>query len=558
MNYSGKLQENKLADILANIKSEGLTGILAIKSKEGYGNIYFNKGMITRADSPSYRERLGRSMIQKGIITEKDLRKALIYQKTEGKDERIGDILVKHGLISKEELYQNLQKIMGEIVFSMVYRGGIYRFVPTKINERDIEFCVDIDDFLKGMKESSKELEKNILSEKDSHTLASDAVRKERYGDIKEEIIESIEKIIKTISSFTPQEKVVLVEDEKLMRTLFSDGLRNFGYDVESYDNPTEALEKVKLLESSPLSLVLITDIVMPGLSSSDEIYGGLELVAEINQNYPNVSIIVMTSIGDYDIHLKSLFMGASYFLRKPDKSKYDGDDLRTSLDKFVEEISLCVGNIFRGRRVFFERDQLNLIREELIKSLMDARIELGGAEKQLERDLFDLTFLKKTTKELLNKQNFSFIVDTIFKFLKIDNDRAFIGVIKKGEFKYYKGFSLFQDNIQNLNDHPEQCNIDLSTVKSLEEMVAKNRMFRGALPREDLKIVHSIIQGYEPMECVMIPFRVYDKTVAVLYCDNRPEKTERKDFDQLQVLANTASLAMQITVLNEKIATKQ
>jgi CheY-like chemotaxis protein len=558
MNYSGSFEKNRLADILVNIKNEGLTGILAIKSGEGYGEIYCNEGTITRADSPTYRERLGRYMIEKGIITEKDLRRALIYQKTEGKNERIGDILVKYGLISKEELHAYLQKTMEEIVSSMVLGGGIYHFVPTKIDKKDIEIRVDIDDFLEGLKESSKQLERDTLSEKDSAALVSDAVDKERHGDVKGEITDSIEKIMKTLSSFTPQEKVILVEDEKLMRTLFSDGLRNFGYDVESYDNPTEALEKIKSLESSPLSLVLITDIVMPGLSSSDQLYGGLELVTEINRHYPNVSIIVMTSIGDYDIQLKSLFMGASYFLKKPDKSQYAGDGLRTNLDKFIEEISLYVGNIFRGRRVHFERDQLNLIREELIKSLMDARIELGGAEKQLERDLYDLTFLKKTTRELLNKQNFSFIVDTILNFLKTDSDRAFIGVIKKGEFRYYKGFSLIQDNIRNLNGHPEEFNVGVSTIRSLQDIISKNKIFRGVLPPEDAKTIHAFVQGYEPTECVMIPFQVYDKTVAVLYCDSRPKKTERKDFDQLQILTNTASLAMQITVLNEKIKTKE
>ncbi len=347
------------------------------------------------------------------------------------------------------------------------------------------------------------------------------------------------------------------MEDEKLMRTLFTDRLKNFGYDVDSFDNPTDALETIKSLESSPLSLVLITDIVMPGLTSSEKLYGGLELVAEINQNYPNVSIIVITSIGDYDIRLESLFMGASYFLRKPDKSKVDGDDLRTNLDKFVEELSLCVGNIFRSRRVYFERDQLNLIRGELIKSLMDARIELGGAEKQLERDLFDLTFLKKTTKELLSKQNFSFIVDTVLSFLRIDNGRAFIGVIKKDEFRYYKGFSLFEDNVKHLNEHPEEFFVGLSAITSLKDTVNANKVFRGALPPEDVQTIYSFIGGYEATECVMIPFRVYDKTVAVLYCDNGPRKSERKDFDQLLVLANTASLAMQITVLNEKIKTK-
>jgi CheY-like chemotaxis protein len=557
MNYSGNLEKNRMTEILLNIKQEALTGILAIKSKKGYGTIYFNKGMIIKAYSPIYRERLGRYLIEKGLITEKDLRKSLIYQKKEGKEQRIGDILVKYGLISKEALYHHLQKIIEEIVFSMVYWGGIYRFEPAKITEHDIEICIDIDNFLQAMEEFSERYEREISLERQPSTVEEDVVPRRPHSDIKEEITESIEKVISTISSFEPKEKVILVEDEKLMRTLFTDGLMNFGYDVKSYDNPTDALEEIKHLDRSPQSLVLITDIIMPGLSSPDQIYGGLELVSEINQHYPNISIIVITSIGSYDVRLKSLFMGASYFLRKPDKSENDGEHLRTTLDKFVEELSLCVGNLFRNRRVYFEREQLSMIREEMIKSLMDARIELKGAEKQLERDIFDLTFLKRTTKDLLKKQNFTFIVDVILNFLKTNNDRGFIGVVRKGSFKYYKGFSQIKDNIGVFNENPEQFCLELSTIKAIHDVVISNKVFQGTLSGEDSKILQMFIEGYEPRECVIIPFRVYDKTVAVLYCDNKPENKERKDFDQLEILANTASLAMQITVLNEKISLK-
>jgi CheY-like chemotaxis protein len=558
MNYAGKLEKCKLTDILSTIKEERLTGVLAIKSQRNFGTISFNEGTIIKVYSAHFRERFGRHLIEQGLITDKDLRKSLMYQKKEGKGYRIGDILVRHGFISQEQLIENIQKIMEEIVFSMVYWGGIYRFEPTKTDEEGIEITLDVDDFIQRIDKSFDAVGDNIEAIERQETNGSRQNAPELYGGIKEEVLEAIEKVTQAISSFVPREKVILVEDEKLMRTIFTDGLINFGYDVESFDNPTDALDQIARNDHTPLSLVLVTDIVMPGISSDDGLFGGLELVAELNQKYPNISIVVMTSIDNYDIRLKSLFMGASYFLNKPDKRILDGDYLRMGLGRFVEELSLCIGNLFRNKRAFYEREQLTIIREELIRALMDARVELSGAEKQLERDIFDLTFLKKTTKDLLQRQNFSFIVDTILGFLKIDNDRGFIGVVRKGEFKYFRGFSTVVDSIESLNRNPDEFVVDTSSIKSMSDVAASNSIFQGALPSEDARIIQALIGGYLPRESIIIPFRVYDKTVAILYCDNAPERQGYRDTDQIKILTNAASLAMQITVLNEKITVRQ
>jgi CheY-like chemotaxis protein len=556
MNYAGKLEKYRLTDILSTISQERLTGVLAIKSQGNFGTISFNEGTIIKADSAHFRERFGRYLIDRGLITEKDLRKSLMYQKKEGKGYRIGDILVKHGFISREQLIEHIQKIMEEIVFSMVYWGGIYRFEPAAPQVDGIEITLRVDDFIRRFEQSFDAVEETIDEIERRDGDENDQAVSEPYGDIKDEILEAIEKVTRSISSFVPHEKVILVEDEKLMRTMFTDGLVNFGYEVESFDNPSEALEQIANNDNTPLSLVLVTDIVMPGISSNDELFGGLELVAEINQKYPNISIIVMTSIHNYDIRLKSLFMGASYFLNKPDKAILDGEYLRTGLGRFVEELSLCVGNLFRNKRSFYEREQLSIIREELIRALMDTRVELDGVERQLERDIFDLTFLKKTTKDLLQKQSFSFIVDKILGFLKIDNDRGFIGVLRKGEFKYYRGFSSNSDSIESLNKNPNGFTLDISSMNSMRDVAVSDSVFQGVLPSEDARTIQSFVGGYVPRECIILPFRVYDKTVAVLYCDKAPDKQGYRDTDQIRILTSAASLAMQITVLNEKIAT--
>jgi CheY-like chemotaxis protein len=342
------------------------------------------------------------------------------------------------------------------------------------------------------------------------------------------------------------------------MRTIFADGLKNFGYRVESFDNPTEALDRIKTLEPTHVSPILIMDIVMPGISSPTEIYGGLELLSEINQNYPHIPVIVITSIGDYEIRLKSLFLGSSYYLQKPEKAKLSSDMLRSGLDQFVEELSFCVGNLLRNKRIHHEKEQLAIIREQLINELMDAKFELGSAEKEIERDIFDLTYLKKTTRELLKKQSFAYIADTLIDFLRIDQKRGFVAIRKRGELSFYRGFSNTPgDNINQYNDKQDQYCIGFLELKPFEEVVGFNKAYIGKLSPEEGEVIQSFLGGYAPRSCFIIPFRVYEKTVAVLYCDDEEQKGAFKNLDQVQVLCNTASLAMQITILNEKIARK-
>jgi CheY-like chemotaxis protein len=558
MKLSGSLEKNKLSEILREVKAEKLTGILALKSQEGFGTIYFKDGVVIKAYSPTFRERVGRRLIDKGHITEKDLRKVMIFQKSEGKNLRIGQILIQQNLINGQVLNDTLRELMEDTLYTMVFWDGIYRFEANDLKDQDMNLRIDVDAFLDDIDKSFSKIEDDFLNV-DNVQQEQEKVPTYNHQDIKDEIIESIDNITRSISSFTPQEIIILVEDEKLMRTIFTDGLKNFGYRVESFDNPTEALDRIKTMEPTRISPILIMDIVMPGISSPTEIYGGLELLSEINQSYPHIPVIVITSISDYEIRLKSLFMGSSYYLQKPEKAKLSSDMLRTGLDQFVEELSFCVGNLLRNKRIHHEKEQLAIIREQLINELMDAKFELGHAEREIERDIFDLTYLKKTTRDLLKKQSFAFIANILLEFLRIDQKRGFIAVLRRGELAFYQGFSDSPgDNIPKYNDSQDQYCIGFPDLKPFEDVIGFNKTFVGKLSPEEGDIIHSFLGGYVPKSCFIIPFRVYEKTVALLYCDDGEQQNAFKNLDQLQVLCNTASLAMQITILNEKISQKK
>jgi CheY-like chemotaxis protein len=79
---------------------------------------------------------------------------------------------------------------------------------------------------------------------------------------------------------------VLLVDDERFARTVYSDYLRAAGYEVELADDPDAA---VRLLRERAFD-VLLTDVVMPGGD-------GLQLLAEAKQLDPDIQVIVITAL---------------------------------------------------------------------------------------------------------------------------------------------------------------------------------------------------------------------------------------------------------------------
>ncbi len=145
MALEGFLQEFGLADILQLIYFQRKTGILNIEGQIDRVTLNFINGNIAEVKSQRRLEsnRLGKILIKKGLIDQKDLDTAIEMQKTEGI--KIGNIFVKHGLISKEALTEIIQKqIIETIVQIFTWEEGRYEFVPQEIAV-DEELPISID-----------------------------------------------------------------------------------------------------------------------------------------------------------------------------------------------------------------------------------------------------------------------------------------------------------------------------------------------------------------------------------------------------------------------------
>ncbi len=103
-------------------------------------------------------------------------------------------------------------------------------------------------------------------------------------------------------------QSVLLVDDERFARTVYSDYLRAAGYDVEVADGADAAL----VLLAQRRFDVLLTDVILPGAKD------GLELLDHSKQLDPNIGVIVITALDKVDPAVRAMKSGASDYLVKP------------------------------------------------------------------------------------------------------------------------------------------------------------------------------------------------------------------------------------------------
>ena len=124
--------------------------------------------------------------------------------------------------------------------------------------------------------------------------------------------------------SATGHERVLLVEDEPMLRELAVTVLKTLGYEVMTAENGVLALDVVKSLNGGPLDL-LITDVVMPEM-------GGRELAEKLRTLYPKTRVLFCSGYTEDSVIAGA--EAAGRFLQKPYTMATLGQKAREILDK--------------------------------------------------------------------------------------------------------------------------------------------------------------------------------------------------------------------------------
>ncbi|UCH11946.1 MAG: diguanylate cyclase, partial [Candidatus Omnitrophota bacterium] len=116
--------------------------------------------------------------------------------------------------------------------------------------------------------------------------------------------------------------KILVVDDEEVMRSLLTDLITDIGYEVRAVATGIEALEKAK----TDGYAVIITDLKMPGM-------GGLELLEKVKAINMDVCIIVITAYPSVESAAEAIREGAYDYITKP----FNIEEIKVVLRRAVE-----------------------------------------------------------------------------------------------------------------------------------------------------------------------------------------------------------------------------
>jgi DNA-binding NtrC family response regulator len=125
---------------------------------------------------------------------------------------------------------------------------------------------------------------------------------------------------------------ILVVDDEEIVRESLSNWLQEDGYLVESAENGKRALE---MLPGREWTLAMV-DLKMPGMD-------GLQLMAEIKKERPEVIVIIMTAYATVDTAVKAIKEGAYDYIVKP----FNPEDVSMVIQKIIEHQKLVKENLY-------------------------------------------------------------------------------------------------------------------------------------------------------------------------------------------------------------------
>src|SRR5262245_45407036 len=143
MAIKGSLREASLPDVLQLLALGQKTGCLSIADRSNFGYIYFDKGRICYASIVNRRDRLGDILVKHGLVTQDQL-DAGIKQQDKQRDKKLGEILVLQHSISQTNLERYMRMQIEEAVYYLfTWTQGTFNF-ETDVRPEQQDFLVSI------------------------------------------------------------------------------------------------------------------------------------------------------------------------------------------------------------------------------------------------------------------------------------------------------------------------------------------------------------------------------------------------------------------------------
>ncbi|MFQ6084204.1 MAG: sigma-54-dependent transcriptional regulator [Candidatus Aminicenantia bacterium] len=285
--------------------------------------------------------------------------------------------------------------------------------------------------------------------------------------------------------------KILVVDDEAVMRDTMSDWLEEKGYNVVSVSNGKEAIEKVK---TEPFNVAFV-DLKMPGLD-------GIEVLRAIKKINSTTSVIIMTAYATIETAIRAMKEGAYNYLVKP----FSLDEVELIVKTIVKYQELVAENILLRQQLEERYSLKNIIGKsqqmkevlELVENIADSNstVLIQGASGTGKEVIARLIHLKSRRR---NKPfiaaNCAAIPRELLESELFGHEKgAFTGATytKKGRFELANGGTLFLDEVGEMS-----LNAQIHLLRVLQEKEFR-RVGGTELIKIDVRVIASSNRNLE------------------------------------------------------------
>lgn len=153
--------------------------------------------------------------------------------------------------------------------------------------------------------------------------------------------------------------KILVVDDEEMVRALFQRILQNAGYDVIAAPNGGEALS---VIAQGGIDMALL-DIKMPGLS-------GVDVLGKIKADELDLCVIMVTAVADVQVAVEAMKLGAHDYITKPfDQAEVLGK-IKQALERWQEQLQSKQDYVQLKSNITEQTSRMQEQFTELVKSL--------------------------------------------------------------------------------------------------------------------------------------------------------------------------------------------
>jgi two-component system nitrogen regulation response regulator NtrX len=256
--------------------------------------------------------------------------------------------------------------------------------------------------------------------------------------------------------------RVLIIDDEPSIREILTEILKDEGYDVLDAE---DGIKGLALCKTEVIDLILL-DVWLPNM-------GGIDVLAELKKEYPEIEVVVISGHANIDMAVKAVKLGAFDFLEKPLSLEKVTTIIRNALQlrDLKTENKQLKNSITQNDRMIGETPQMEALKALIEQSAAtDSRILITG-ENGTGKELVARAIHNKSRRSSARflEVNCAAIPDTLIESELFGHQKgAFTTAVsnRKGKFELANRGSLFLDEVADMS-----LSAQAKVLRAIQEM---------------------------------------------------------------------------------------